>query len=147
MLIAEAQIQSLPSICSRVTGDTSQALHAQAARCTLCTTISAISQVLPSQKGECASPAGLNSTETPHTPPSQPRHLPQPTRNLCPGPCDSSRNRSCSPTAESPPKLWDNQAQRGVQEGFANTAPLLRHYWHIPTYGQSWKQGGGVTII
>lgn len=32
-------------------------------------------------------------------------------------------------------------------EGFANTAQLLRHYWHIPTGGQSWKLGGGVTII
>lgn len=72
----------------------------------------------------------------------------QPTRTtLCPGLCDSSRNRSCSPTAESPQSCGTSKPTEGSTEGFANTAQLLRHHWHIPTNGQSWKQGGGVTII
>lgn len=81
-------------------------------------------------------------------PPSQPRDLPPAHQEpLCPGLLDSSRNRSCSPTAQSHLKLWGTKPTAWSTEGFANTAQLLRHYWHIPTSGQSWKQGGGVTII
>lgn len=79
------QIQSFPSICSRVTGDTSQVLSVQAASCTLSTKISAITQVLPSQKGERVSPAWhtqhCDPVGLPTCLPLSPGTSPQPTRN------------------------------------------------------------------
>lgn len=112
------------------------------------TTVSPISQVLPSLKGGGISPAWQNSTETPHTPPSQPRDLSQPTRNHFAQDFLTAPGKGVAPLQQNHPQSFGTTKPTAWStEGFANTTQLLRHYWHIPTYGQSWKQGGKVTMI